>query len=431
VTLSLPLAALNQVPATRLEWLVPGLLKEKVVALLKTLPQKYRHRCQPLDAFAEAFCDVDNDTDEPLAKALTRAIEEKIALKLPLDALRPGELRPHLFMNFRLLDEHGGTLGFSRNLAELRGQYGDRVTQAFSDAEVKVGADSTAGAAEKATSWTFGALPELLEVEVAGRQVVGFPALVDAGDGVRLSAFDTEDKAAAEHRQGLARLFALQLKAQVQAIEKLPELRTMAMQFMQLGTEKELKEQLVTATLERTCLMAPLPTDEKSFGERRDAAKGRILLVAQEIVRLMAGILTEQAALQKKLAAAQKAFPHACADIAAQLAELLPKRFIVATPYERLQHFPRYLKAIALRLDKARSDAARDGRLMADWRGLAQPWEREWLAMRKAGVMDDFLLEFRWLLEELRVALFAQELRTPSPVSVKRLQKMWGGRARR
>ncbi len=431
VTLSLPLTALNQVPATRLEWLVPGLLKEKIVALLKTLPQKYRHRCQPLDGFAEIFCDVEHDAEESLIRALTRTIEEKIALKLPLDALRPGELRPHLFMNFRLLDEHGGTLAFSRNLAELRGQYGDRVTQAFAAADVpNVGAGGTAPEAEKSTAWTFGALPELLEVDVAGRSVVGFPALVDEGDGVRLTAFDTEDKANTEHRKGLARLFALQLKAQVQAIEKLPELRAMAIQYMALGTEKELKEQLVAATLERTCLMAPLPTDEKSFTERRDAAKGRILLVAQEIIRQVGAILAEQTALQKKLAAAQKVFPQACADIAAQLAELLPKRFIVATPYERLQHFSRYLKAIAMRLDKAKNDSARDARLMAEWRSLAQPWEREWQAMRKAGVLDDFLLEFRWLLEELRVALFAQELRTPSPVSVKRLQKMWEGRNR-
>ena len=430
VTLALPLTALNQVPATRIEWLVPGLLKEKVVALLKTLPQKYRHRVQPLDGFAEAFCDAARDTDEPLAKALTRAIEEKIALKLPLDALRPGELRPHLFMNIRLLDAHGATLTLSRNLAELRAQYGDRVTEAFSAADVKVSAGETAQGGERSTAWTFGALPELLEVEVAGRQVIGFPALVDVGDGVRLTAFDTEDKAREEHRKGLARLFALQLKAQVQSIEKLPDLRAMALQYMALGTEQALREQIVAATLERTCLMDPLPVDEQGFAARRDAAKGRILLVAQEIVRLAATILAEQAAVQKKLAAAQKAFPLACDDIAAQLAELVTKRFIIATPYERLQHFPRYLKAIALRLDKAKNDAARDARLMADWQGLAKPWAREVVQMRKSGSHDGFLEEFRWLLEELRVALFAQELRTPSPVSVKRLQKMWEGRPR-
>jgi ATP-dependent helicase HrpA len=117
VTLTLPLAALNQLPANRCEWLVPGLLKEKVLALLKTLQQKYRHRLQPLDEFADRFCDADHDLDEPLVRALTRAAEEHLAMKLPLDAFRTGELRPHLFMNFRLVDEHGGTLAISRNLA--------------------------------------------------------------------------------------------------------------------------------------------------------------------------------------------------------------------------------------------------------------------------------------------------------------------------
>jgi len=432
VTLALPLVALNQVPATRLEWLVPGLLKEKIIALLKTLPQKYRHRVQPLDAFAEQFCAAaeagEPYGDEPLVLALTRSIEEKIALKLPLDSLRPGELRPHLFMNFRLLDEHGGTLAMSRNLAELRAQHGDRVTQAFTRADVPVVSNVKVGAGE--TAWTFGALPELLEIEVAGRPVVGFPALVDEGNGVRLTAYDTEDKAGSEHRKGLARLFSLQLAAQVKAIEKLPDLRNMAMQFLPLGTEKELQEQLIAATLDRTCLMEPLPADEAAFTARRDAAKGRMLLVAQEIVRLVGVILSEHATLLKKLAAAQKTFPQACADIKVQLDDLLQKRFIIATPFERLQSFPRYLKAIGLRLDKAKNDAARDARLMADWQALAQTWTRERSAMRKANLSDPFLEEYRWLLEELRVALFAQELKTPSPVSLKRLQKMWEGRAR-
>ncbi len=448
VTLSLPLAALNQVPVTRLEWLVPGLLKEKVIALLKTLPQKYRHRVQPIDAFAETFCDAASvagaagaagSADEPLVKALTRAVEEQIALKLPLDAFRPGELRPHLLMNFRLVDEHGGTLALSRNLAELRARFAERAAQAWQaetavEPAAKVDAGGTAEAGQKAVAWVFGPLPELLELTVGGRQVVGFPALVDAGDGVVLSAFDTEDKAAAEHSKGLARLFALQLKEQVKAVERIPGLRDIALQFMTLGaaagTEAELKEQLLAATLDRTCLLDPLPADEASFAARREAARGRLLLVAQEIARLAGTILGEHAALQKKLQGLQKAFPAACNDIAAQAAALLPKRFLVATPFERLQHFPRYLKAAALRLDKLRNDAARDVRLMTDWQALARPWERERLALLKSGQQDPFLEDFRWLLEELRVALFAQELRTPSPVSVKRLQKMWEGRER-
>ncbi len=430
VTLTLPLARLNQVPATRLEWLVPGLLKEKVVALLKTLPQKYRHRLMPLDAFAGAFCEEAHDHDEPLVTALTRAIEEKIALKLPLDALRPGELKPHLSMNVRLVDAHGATLAMSRNLAELRAHYGKRATEAFSSALRDIGAGQTAPACEKATHWVFGTLPELLEVQENGHTVIGFPALVDEGDGVRLAVFDTEERARAEHHQGLARLFALQLKPQVQAIEKLPELRHLALPFMAFGSEKELKAQIVAATLQRCCLMAPLPADEQSFVERRDAAKGRLLLVAQEILRLVGQILAEHAALQKKLNNIQKALPHAYADIQAQLGMLFERHFIVATAWERLQHFPRYLKAANLRCDKARNDPARDARWLMEWHSVAKPWQREWQRARETGSRDGFLEEFRWLLEELRVALFAQELRTPTPVSVKRLQKMWEGRPR-
>jgi ATP-dependent helicase HrpA len=429
VTLTLPLPALNQLPANRCEWLVPGLLKEKILALLKTLQQKYRHRLQPLDEFATNFCEADHDRDEPLVRALTRAAEEHLAMKLPLDALRSGELRPHLFMNFRLTDEHGGTLAISRNLAELRAEYRGRVEQAYATAEVK---HEAAGDAAGVTAWTFGELPELMEVKVGAGTNVGFPALVDLGESVRLAAFDTEDKARAEHRRGMARLFALQLAAQVKAIEKLPGLRELARQFMSLGTEKELREQLIAVTLERTCLMDPLPAEESAFATRREAARGRILLVAQEILRLLGTILAEHSVLAKRLAAVQKAFPQASADIGAQLAELMPKRFIATTPFERLQHYPRYLKAISLRLDKARSDPARDTRLMADWQALGKPWERERNAMLKSGQQGDaFLDEFRWLLEELRVALFAQELKTSSPVSVKRLQKMWDSRLHR
>jgi ATP-dependent helicase HrpA len=239
----------------------------------------------------------------------------------------------------------------------------------------------------------------------------------------------SEEKAAEIERFDLRDQFAVALKEQLKFVDKnLP--RELGMLFMPLGTEKELKEQIVAATLDRSCLVEPQPESDKEFEARVATAKGRVVLVAQEIGRLVGTILTEHAVLQKKLAGMQKAFPQACADIAAQAAALLAKNFIVAVPYERLAHFPRYLKAAGLRLDKARADAARDARLMAEWQALGRPWERERNTMAKSGVSDPFLEEFRWLLEELRVALFAQELKTPSPVSVKRLQKMWEGRSR-
>ncbi|WP_298619892.1 ATP-dependent RNA helicase HrpA [uncultured Zoogloea sp.] len=455
VTLTVPLAMLNQIPANRCEWLVPGLLEEKVTALLRTVPQKHRHRLQPMaDSAADFMAKFDAgefDLDDPLIKALQRFVEERVSLKLPMESFRPENLNPHCFMNFRVQDEHGRILGQSRNLAELRTRFRDQVAARFQSARIVPAAEPAAPAPKKGaepapgkaaapapaadkqlagfTDWTFGPLPELLEVKVAGREIVGFPALHDDGASVSLRPYDTPEEAAKVHRGGLARLFALALSAQVKAIEKLPGIRELALQFISYGSEAELKAQLVTATLERCCLLEPLPTDADSFGKRCQEAKPRITLVAQELMRLTGQLIVEHGTLTKRLAGL-KTFPDVVADINAQVAKLMPKHFLVALPYERIAQIPRYLKGATVRIDKLRNNPARDAELMADWKKLAQPFEREWLAKAKAGVTDPQLEEFRWLLEELRVGLFAQELRTPMPVSVKRLQKIWESRPR-
>jgi ATP-dependent helicase HrpA len=474
VTLTVPLAMLNQIPAGRCEWLVPGLLEEKVTALLKTVPQKHRHRLQPMAdsaaAFMAAFDANEFDMGEPLLKALQRFVEERVQLKLPLESFRGENLKPHCFMNFRVIDEHGRMHGQSRNLAELRARFREQVAAQFSaakiggalagameragGADVEPGANiesapgvgrremdsdqravrldamkSPAGASAGFTAWTFGTLPELLEVKVAGRDVIGFPALHDDGDSVSLRPFDTPEEASRVHRKGMARLFALSLKDQVRAIEKLPGLRELALQYMNFGTEGELRQQLVHATLTRCCLLDPLPADAAAFTRRCAEAKPRVTLVAQEFMRLATQLVIDHAALQKRLAGL-KTVPDLVADIQGQLTALLPKDFLTAVPWERLVHFSRYLKAIAVRLDKFRNNPARDTQLMAEWKSLAQNWEREQTAKRRAGVADPFIDDFRWLLEELRVGLFAQELRTPMPVSVKRLQKIWENRPR-
>ncbi len=500
VTLIVPLAMLNQIPAKRCEWLVPGLLEEKVAALMKTVPPKHRHRLQPVAESAAAFMDVfengELDTDESLLKMLQRFVEERVQLKLPLESFRAENLKAHAFMNFRVIDEHGRVMGQSRDLMELRARFREQVAARFSAASiggalagalsaVGVGnavrpddaangartrsADRHAGArAEGAgtesvrkaagqkgekvsaapggaglvraegtggsalaglTQWSFGTLPELLEIRVGGREVIGFPALHDDGDSVSLRPYDTPEEAARAHRRGLARLFALNLKDQVRAIERLPGLRELALQYMSFGTEPELKARLVEATLTRCCLIEPLPLDAAAFARRCVEAKTRVTLVAQEFVRLGEQLLLEHAALTKRLAGL-RTFPDAVADMQAQIAGLLPKDFLVAFPWERLAHFPRYLKSVSVRIDKLRNNPARDAQSMMEWKALAQAWERELVAKRRAGLVDPLLEDFRWMLEELRVGLYAQELKTPMPVSVKRMQKIWEGRPR-
>ncbi|MEF8703907.1 MAG: ATP-dependent RNA helicase HrpA [Candidatus Accumulibacter sp. UW26] len=429
VTLTLPLAQLNQLPVARCEWLVPGLLKEKVVQLVKTLPQRLRARLVPVPDFAADFVSAMQPSDKPLVMALIAFILQSRGLnargwEITPDAFRPDALPAYLSLNFRLLDENGRQLGMSRNLSELRAEWGREAKQEFCELH------ETPAEYSGMTDWSFGDLPELMEVGVGGGQrVLGYPGLVDGGNSVSLSVFDSPEEARQAHGAGLLRLFMLQFREPLKYVEKnLPGLNQMAMQFMALGTLDELRRQLIDLSVARACLVEPWPRDAATFRARCAEARPRLGLLAQEICRLVGQILVDWQSLQKKLPAF-KAFGSTLQDVEGQLARLIGQRFIAATPFERLQHYPRYLKAIALRLDKLKAGgslgAARDARLLAEWAPLWTNYERRASVLARQGVANPELEQFRWLLEELRVQLFAQELRTPAPVSSKRLQKMW------
>jgi ATP-dependent helicase HrpA len=412
-----PLVALNQVDAARCDWLVPGLERDKVTRLAKSLPQKLRHRLGPLPELVDAFLAAGEPRDAPLAQALARWARRELNLVIPQDAFRTETLPAHLSMNFRIVDEHGRQLAMGRNLTQLRAELGARAGEAFSET-AKPATDG-----EEHTSWDFGELEEVMEIRSGSQTLIGYPALADRGDSVSLQVLDSPEKARERHRAGLRRLFMLALKEQVRYLEKsLPGLQALALQFAPFGDAADLKRELLSATFDRACMHEPWPRNAAEFALRRDEARSRVSLIAQEIARLLGTVLSEHAALRKKLQQT-KAFPDASRDVEAALARLLPKRFLEQTPYERLQHFPRYLKAAGLRLDKLRANPDRDARLTAEIGPLQQLWLRE--QAKRGGTRDPLLEQFRWLLEELRVQLYAQELKTPVPVSAKRLAKMW------
>jgi ATP-dependent helicase HrpA len=406
VTMVVPLALLNQVPAARAEWLVPGLLKEKVKAFAKSMPQRLRHKLGSLEDFAQGFAAAAPPSDVPLAEALRRFIREQYGLDVPVDAFRPDSAPPHLHMNFRVLDEDGRQLGAGRDLAALKREHGAR-TEAVLQEEVPL---------EKFTGWTMGDLPELMEIQRGGQTLVGYPALVDDADGVTLQVFDSPEKARELHRAGVLRLLAIAFRDRIRDLE-----RSLAKDVL-LGP---LKADIVAAALARTFLQESVPMAQAEFARRQDEGRSRFNLIAQEVSRTAAGILAERAALEKKLNAAEKAHPQAVQDIRQQLGRLLGAGWLGRMPWERLQHLPRYLKAASLRLDKLRADPARDARLAAELAALEQPYRRELAARARYGEPGAELQQFGWLLEELRVSLFAQQLRTPVPVSAKRLAKLW------
>ncbi|WP_051453023.1 ATP-dependent RNA helicase HrpA [Dechloromonas agitata] len=430
VTLTLPLAQLNQIPALRMEWLVPGLLKEKLVQLIKTLPQKIRAKLVPVPEFVDEFIAATAGNDKKMNAGLIPPLIDYILEARGLnargwavtpDAFRPDALPPHFSMNYKLIDEHGRQLDMNRSLVALRGEWGKEAKEEFAELH------ETPSEYTNLTDWTFGELPELMEVPVGKQTVIGYPALVDDGETVSLKVFDSAEEAAETHRKGLARLFMLQFREQVKYFDKnVPGMSQMGMQFMALGTTDELKRQIVDLTFERACLTEPLPTTLEAFKARCGEAKARLGLIMQEVCRLVGAILTEWQVVTKKLPAF-KAQAAVVADIEAQLKRLVSKNFVVATPFERLQHFPRYLKAIGVRLDKLKANPGRDAQSMADYAKLWTNYERRALQLAKMGAVDPQVEQFRWLLEELRVGLFAQELRTPVPVSVKRLEKQWEG----
>ncbi len=451
VTMAVPLYALNQLPRERCEWLVPGMLKEKVHLLLKSLPQKLRRHCVPLPDYAARFCERVIESGQfgrgDLVDAIIADIRGQTSLAVLTSDFKLETLPAHHFMNFKVIDEHGRQLDMGRNLATLQAEFGGQARQSFQKmaeaappVPLKVPIQGTAsgkgGAAAPVapgapsisqhtllSSWSFGELPELLEIPQGKLTLIGFPALVDKLTHCDLEVFDDPTVAARTHRAGLRRLFALQFKDQIKFVEKnIPLLQQMGMQFMSLGSQEELREQIIQKAIELACLQDPLPLDAPAFNARRDAGKSRLGLLVNEIARLVGQVLAEFHGLPKKLQGAQQ---QAGADMLAQLQGLVHKRFLIDNDYAQIAHFPRYLKAINVRLEKLRADPVRDARLMAEWNGAASLYLRATRERQAGKNTDPKMVEFRWMLEELRVSLFAQELRTPMPVSAKRLQKVW------
>ncbi|MBC7917867.1 MAG: ATP-dependent RNA helicase HrpA [Rhodoferax sp.] len=503
LTVTVPLFVLNQVNDERCEWLVPGMLKDKVQALLKTLHQRPRSRLVPLPDTATKFAEALNAPEKfgsgGLVDALLKLVREATSVDVVKADIKVDMLSPHFFMNFRVVDEHGRQLGHGRNLGALKAELGSQARGAFQAlASLKLAQNQTAsqesrnpqgaGATGRSaqvkgetaqrsedteqnaqsfrnpaptntaqpaiknvansnapsildgrfTAWTFGELPELLEIRKGGQTLIGFPALIDAGDAVTVEVFDEPEVAAAKHRAGLRRLFAIQIKDALKYLEKnIPDLQKMAVAYMNVGradngkdggssgtggTMEELREQIIAVALDRAFLLDPLPTDEFAFKRRIEEGRGRLTLIANEVARMAGTILLEFATAARKIKDTKNAV-DATTDAQQQLNRLMPKKFLQATPWDRLQHLARYLKAITLRLDKYRADPARDAARLAELRPQEQRYWR--LVAERKGAVDDRMQEFRWLLEELRVSFFAQELRTPQPVSVKRLDKAW------
>jgi ATP-dependent helicase HrpA len=445
VTIHVPLALLNQVDERKCSWLVPGLCVEKVHVLLKSLPQKIRRHCVPLPEFSKTCVDrwleLGVFAQGDLLDALITQIREQTQIIVARGDFRLETMPAHCQMNYRLLDQHGRQMDLNRQLAQLRGQYSGQAREIFQEAAhvaiqktnpsqgsrvpgPKTAAQDGQDTTEKILTWSFGELPEMLEIQKGQQTFYGYPALEDCNTHCELSVYDDPALARQKHYQGLRRLCQIAHKDTLKILHKqLPGAREIGLLFMQIGAHEDIMQQILDLAIERSCLFDPLPRTQEEFVTRMQVAKTKLSLVAQDIAKQTLICHELSAEIPKKLNHAKGICLAAYEDMQGQYQRLVHPKFIAQTPYEQLVHLPRYLKGIAMRIEKLRSNQVKDQENQRQWMIL----HRQYLNIIKNQTLhavSQSLLEIRWQMEELRIALYAQELKTPTPMSIKRIEKI-------
>ena len=421
VTMTVPLTVLNRLHAPSLEWLVPGMLHEKIQLLIKALPKQIRRICVPVPDFITKFLESNPDRQAAIIPQLAHFIAKsagdmRILEQIDQDAWVAQELPEHCYLNLRIIDDGGQELAGGRKLHELQQQLGQAAAVTFRDNTQEFERDNV-------TAWDIGTLPESIKFARGKQQLTGYLGLQKEKDGrIALRLFDTSAAAEQAHRLGVIELMKLQLKEQVKDLNKGIQGFTQAAMLLKHINADTLRDDLTQAVCDRAFIGEDeLPRNEKAFKEQIKRARSRLPAVKEALSRYLQETAAAYAELNGKLG------KHPLTHLLRQrLQTLLTPGFASHTPWAQWPRLPIYLKAMTLRLEKYSSNPARDAAREADIQELEQMWQEKTDGLVKQGqpVSDD-LAAFKWMIEELRVSLFAQELKTPYPVSVKRLLKEW------
>ena len=421
VTLTLPLTVLNRISPAALEWLVPGMIREKIQLQIKALPKQIRRICVPVPEFITQFLSQNPDRNAPILPQLAQAIAKtagdiRILEQINQDEWAAFRLPEHCYFNLRIIDDGGQELAMGRDLIQIQQQLGKAAATTFRDNTQEFERDNV-------TAWDIGTLPESIKFARGKQQLTGYLGLQKEKDGrIALRLFDTSAAAEQAHRLGVIELMKLQLKEQVKDLNKGIQGFTQAAMLLKHINADTLRDDLTQAVCDRAFIGEDeLPRNEKAFKEQIKRARSRLPAVKEALSRYLQETAAAYAELNGKLG------KHPLTHLLRQrLQTLLAAGFATRTPWAQWPRLPIYLKAMTLRLEKYSSNPARDAAREADIQELEQMWQEKTDGLVKQGqpVSDD-LAAFKWMIEELRVSLFAQELKTPYPVSVKRLLKVW------
>ena len=419
VTLTLPLTVLNRISPAALEWLVPGMIREKIQLQIKALPKQIRRICVPVPEFITQFLSQNPDRNAPILPQLAQAIAKtagdiRILEQINQDEWAAFRLPEHCYFNLRIIDDGGQELAMGRDLIQIQQQLGKAAATTFRDNTQEFERDNV-------TTWDIGTLPEFIKFARGKQQLTGYLGLQKEKDGrIALRLFDTSAAAEQAHRLGVIELMKLQLKEQVKDLNKGIQGFTQAAMLLKHINADTLRDDLTQAVCDRAFIGEDeLPRNEKAFKEQIKRARSRLPAVKEALSRYLQETAAAYAELNGKLG------KHPLTHLMRQrLQTLLAPGFATRTPWAQWPRLPIYLKAMTLRLEKYSGNPARDAAREADIQELEQMWQEKTDGLVKQGqpVSDD-LAAFKWMIEELRVSLFAQELKTPYPVSVKRLNK--------
>ena len=423
VTLTLPLTVLNRISPAALEWLVPGMIREKIQLQIKALPKQIRRICVPVPEFITQFLSQNPDRNAPILPQLAQAIAKtagdiRILEQINQDEWAAFRLPEHCYFNLRIIDDGGQELAMGRDLIQIQQQLGKAAATTFRDNTQEFERDNV-------TAWDIGTLPESIKFARGKQQLTGYLGLQKEKDGrIALRLFDTSAAAEQAHRLGVIELMKLQLKEQVKDLNKGIQGFTQAAMLLKHINADTLRDDLTQAVCDRAFIGEDeLPRNEKAFKEQIKRARSRLPAVKEALSRYLQETAAAYAELNGKLG------KHPLTHLMRQrLQTLLAAGFATRTPWAQWPRLPIYLKAMTLRLEKYSGNPARDAAREADIQELEQMWQEKTDSLVKQGLpVSDDLAAFKWMIEELRVSLFAQELKTPYPVSVKRLLKVWEG----
>ncbi|MDI9245534.1 ATP-dependent RNA helicase HrpA [Marinobacter sp. CHS3-4] len=424
VTLQAPVMALKQLPARRLEWLVPGLLREKCIALVKGLPKALRRNFVPVPDFVDAAVENLQPSNEPLTLQLGEQLRKMTGVAIPPDAWSESELPNHLRMNLRVVDDAGNPIAESRetdNLqSELEGQAEEALAQATSsEHQPRDSAPSTA--------WAFGDMPTSVTTQKSGMEVTVYPALEDLGDSVRqiqcLDPLTAEDCT----RRALARLILIRFGNTLEGLDrKLPHFKQSGLMFAPVGQSRVLLDDLLISTAIEHFLRGQIPRTEAEFVDCFESQRADFIPALEEADRQLHQAMTGYHAVMKQLKGKiDLAVANSMADLKFQMQNLVYPGFLVETPPEWLACFGRYFEAAAIRHEKMRREMGREREFLHTIEPLWSRYASKKDQQARQGVRDPELELYRWMLEEFRVSFFAQQLGTAMPVSVKRLERQW------